>query len=79
MKIKINVILSKKIYFIKLKILKYIYLSIKLFFKHLIMHLVLKNVLWINTCTGLPKSRRPQAVLKTVTLFYIHCGYTIGL
>jgi hypothetical protein len=37
------------------------------------MHLVLKNVLWINTCTGRPKSRRPQAVLQTVTLFYIHC------
>jgi hypothetical protein len=30
-----------KIYFIKLKILKYIYLSIKYFFKRLIMHLVL--------------------------------------
>jgi hypothetical protein len=42
------------------------------------MHLVWKNVLWINTCTGRPKSRRPQAVLQTVTLFYIHCafGYT---
>jgi hypothetical protein len=38
------------------------------------MHLVLKNVLWINTCTGRPKSRRPQAILQTVTLFYIHCG-----
>jgi hypothetical protein len=29
----------------------------------------LKNVLWINTCKGRPKSRRPQAVLQTVTLF----------
>jgi hypothetical protein len=40
----------------------------------------LKNVLWINTCTGRPKSRRPQAVLQTVTLFYIHCDgdYTMS-
>jgi hypothetical protein len=36
----------------------------------------LKNVLGINTCTGRPKSRRPQAILQTVALFYIHCEFT---
>jgi hypothetical protein len=27
-----------------------------------------------QTCPVVHKSRRPQARLKTVTLFYIHCG-----
>jgi hypothetical protein len=26
---------------------------------------------------GRPKSRRPQAVLQTVTLFYIHCDMQV--
>jgi hypothetical protein len=29
-----------------------------------------------QTCPVVHKSRRPQARLKTVTLFYIHCGFT---
>jgi hypothetical protein len=37
-----------KIFCIKLNILKYIYLSIKYFFKDLKLHLVLKTVKWIN-------------------------------
>jgi hypothetical protein len=28
-----------------------------------------------QTCPVVHKSRRPQARLKTVTLFYIHCGW----
>jgi hypothetical protein len=30
-----------------------------------------------HTCPVVHKSRRPQARLKTVTLFYIHCGNLI--
>jgi hypothetical protein len=29
-----------------------------------------------QTCPVVHKSRRPQARLKTVTLFYIHCDLT---
>jgi hypothetical protein len=30
-----------------------------------------------QTCPVIHKSRRPQARLKTVTLFYIHCGASL--
>jgi hypothetical protein len=54
-----------KIFCIKLNIFKYIYLSIKYFFKDLKLHLVLKNVhIMDQTCLVVHKRRRPQARLK---------------
>jgi hypothetical protein len=63
-----------KIFCIQLNNLKYIYLSITYFFKDLKLHFVLKKCIIDQTCPVVHKSRRPQARLTTVTLFYIHCG-----
>jgi hypothetical protein len=39
----------------------------------------LEKCIMDQTCPVVHKSRRPQAGLKTVTLFYIHCGFIAQL